>query len=110
MGKSRGGLFAINLEPHHSLFKEPLVAAGRRLLSKNNFRATKIPPNAGQSIVLIRWTDPNSAKNRNHRSGRFFNSVAASGDPWLSMEIARKDGQKFRLEASAKPAFLKTAL
>jgi hypothetical protein len=63
MGRSRGGLFAINLEPHHSLFKEPLIA-GKGCLFRGNFFAARFPPNAGQSTVVMRWTDPNSAKNR----------------------------------------------
>ena len=60
LGRNRGGLFAINLEPHIHLSKSSLVFNFPKAISPR-FISTNVPPNAGESIVLSRWTDPSSA-------------------------------------------------
>jgi hypothetical protein len=56
MGRSRGGLIAINLEPHIHFSKSKFTGK----TAPENF-----PPNAGQLVLTSSGpTDPNSAKNR----------------------------------------------
>jgi hypothetical protein len=74
--------------------------------SRQNSRQTRV----SQSFATTRhnrWTDPNSAKNQHDPKVDFLYFVAVPRRPQFLKGIATKDGLKFRIEVSSKPAFLK---